>query len=425
MRRRRPLPDWAAPENALGSGQDLSWGGITWPMGGTASATGMLVSPETAKQSTALSACVKLIAGAVALTEYKVCRTMPDGSRKELEGHNLWWLLNEQPHLTLAAVTFWEWMVASIYLRGDGFAFVLRDRDYQPVGLLPLPWESVQVTRNEQLSRLDYQVFYDGRSFSVLAEDMIHVPGFGFDGVRGESVITHAAKQALGITLAANQFTGDFFRKGAVPSLVVQFPAGSGPKTADKQQEFKNYLREKYGGNGNRGEPLVLTDGAEIGKVSVSMQDAQLLEMCKFQVTEIARACGVPPPMIGDTAVGNNLGTGVEQAALWFTKFTVGGLLKKLTQELNRKLIPRSRVVYVVADTTALTLGDSRTEAEVIARQLGGNGSQGYMSINEVRRRKFMPPIAGGDEIRFTLGDGVNNDTEEPANEQPKISQEQ
>lgn len=43
--------------------------------------------------------------------------------------------------------------------------------------------------------------------------------------------------------------------------------------------------------------------------------------------------------------------------------------------------------------------GDSKAQAEYFSKALGGPGSQGWMTPNEVRRLKNLPKIKGGDEL--------------------------
>ena len=56
---------------------------------------------------------------------------------------------------------------------------------------------------------------------------------------------------------------------------------------------------QKYGGAENNGVPLVMGEGGSATTISINARDAQLLESRQYQVTDIARAFGVPPFMIG------------------------------------------------------------------------------------------------------------------------------
>lgn len=159
------------------------------------------------------------------------------------------------------------------------------------------------------------------------------------------------------------------------------------------QTAFQN----KYSGSENfHRTPLVLTEGLKARELSLSAEDAQLLEARKFQVVDIARAFGVPPHMIGETTGASAVGAGYEQQARDFVMHTLRLHLKRLEQELNRKLFPRDNGKFVRFDLGDLIEGDSKAQAEYNKAALGGPGSgPGWLTPDEVRKMKGLPPMGG------------------------------
>lgn len=344
-------------------------------------ASGMHVTPESAMRLSSVYACVALIAGAISVLPCNVYRRTPQA--REQVDHDVWWLLNETPYPTVTSLSFWEWIIASKLLRADGVAQIVRNRAGQPKYFMPLPRECVLIEKVGDRNR-----FYvnDGISrYGLDQDDVLHFPGFC-----GLSVIGHAAKNAIGTGLAADAFSGGFFKNGLVPSSVVTYPQGVAP-TKD-QQEFLRTQLEQRAGNGNHHKPLLLVNGGKLESVTMTAEDAQLLETRKFQVIDIARAFGVPPHMIGETSASTTWGSGVEQMSIGFVRYTLGPHLTQIQQELNRKLWPRSATYFVEFNREALLAGDSKSEAEYFSKALGGPGAQGWMSVNEVRRVKNLPP---------------------------------
>ena len=380
--------------------------------GANPSSAGVVVTTETAKRSAAVYACCRLIAGAVALLPLPIYERTEGGGRKKAE-HDLWWLLNESPYPTLTACSFWEWMISSMLLRGDGIAQIVRDRNGRPIRLMPLPRECVGIERVGDT--LHYYVSDNGKYLGLQSEDVLHFPGFGFDGIKGESVIRYAARQAVGTALAADEFAGEFFSNGASPSIAITYPQGVSP-TADQQDQLRSQFTERYVGKTNHHKPMLLVNGGDVKPVSLSAEDAQLLETRKFQVVEIARAFGAPPHMIGETSASTSWGTGIEQMSIGFVRYTLGPHLRRIEQELNRKLWPRSMRFFTEFNRDGLLAGDSKTEAEVLGKSLGGPGTQGWMTVNEARRLKNLPPVDGGDELPLSVA------TKQPA---PKASEAQ
>lgn len=176
--------------------------------GAIESHAGVSVTPDSSKRSAAVYACMRLIAGAVSLLPLPVYERTEDNGRQKVN-HDVWWLLNEQPFPTLTSAAFWDWMISNILLRGDGLAEIKRHPVSGKItGFLPLPRECVEIVR-----RGDQLVYFvdDGvKKYGLFQEDVLHFPGFGFNGVRGESVISHAARNSIGTGLAADEYSGSF-----------------------------------------------------------------------------------------------------------------------------------------------------------------------------------------------------------------------
>lgn len=361
--------------------------------------SGALVTHDSAKRSAAVYACTRLIAGAVALLPLPIYERTADGSRKQVE-HPAWWLFNESPYASLTACSFWEWMVSSMLMRGDGLAQIIRNKNGQPLSFMPLPRECVDIESKD--GALVYYVQDDTKRYALPADDVLHFAGYGFDGIKGESVIKYAARQAVGTALAADDFAGEFFANGAHPSMVVTYPEGIAP-TKEQQEFLRDQFTERYVGKGNRQKPMLLVNGGKVEPVSLSAEDAQLLETRKFQVIEIARAFGVPPHMVGETSASTSWGSGIEQMSIGFVRYTLGPHLRRIEQEINRKLWPKSYKFFAEFNRDGLLAGDSKTESEVIGKSLGGPGAQGWMTVNEARRLKNLPPVPGGNELPLTL----------------------
>ena len=362
--------------------------------GSLATASGATVSPESSKRSSAVYACMRLIAGAISLLPLPVYERSATGRQRA--DHDVWWLLNEQPFPAMTSAAFWDWIICSMLLRGDGLAQIIRKPNGAVEGFMPLPRESVVIEKRGHL--LAYYVDAGDRKYGLAQDDVLHFPGFGFNGLRGESVISYAARQSIGTALSADEFAAGYFARGAAPSVAVSFPQGVSP-TKEQMQALREQFDEVYGGVKKAHGTMVLPNGGKLEPVTLTAEDSQLLETRKFQVIDIARAFGVPPHMIGETSASTSWGTGIEQMSIAFVRYTLGPYLTRIEQELNRKLWPRSTKYFVEFNREGLLAGDSKTEAEYLAKALGGPGSQGWMTINEVRKIKNLPPIDGGDKI--------------------------
>ncbi len=367
--------------------------------GNPTTASGAVVTPDSAMRVSAVFSCVSLIAGAISQLPLHVYERTEE-SRKRAD-HDYWWLLNEQMSSAWPTAAAWEYLVAQVLLRGDGIAYLKRNRAGQVTAILPWPRNQVQILEQERNSprderRLQYTFSDKEGYFTVDQADVLHLPGFGFNGIHSMSVIQWGARNGIGIALQGDEHAGKFFSEGGKPEVAI---TTTGKMTTGQQDEFRDAWVKKYGGNqGNRRIPLILTQGLDVKELTMSAVDQQLLESRQWQVIDVARAFGVPPHMIGETTKASSFGSGIEQMSIGFVKHTLGPHLKRFRDELNRKLFLTSRF-FVEHNVDGLMAGDSKAQGEYFGKALGGPGTQGWMTINEVRRMKNLPPVEGGDRL--------------------------
>ena len=356
-------------------------------------AAGIHVTPTSAMRVSAVFACVRLIASALASMPINIYEKTSTVAKK-VDDAPLWWLLNEQPTARYTAASHWESVGGFTQLRGDAFSYIGRDRMGTPRELIPLPWEAVSPERYKvgDTWRLKYYI-NDIDTWGCDQDDMLHFPGFGFNGLRGMSVIAWAARNAAGTALAMDEYSGRFFAGGAHPSIVLESEKEMKQGTIDQLREA---FAAKYAGVDNAHKlPLVLTEGITAKPLSINAEDTQLLEARKFQVIDIARAFGVPPHLIGETSASTTWGSGIEAMGRAFINFTMSEHLNRVAQELNRKLY-RRQGRFLAHDRSALVKGDSKAQAEFFRSALGGPGSgPGWMSVDEVRADGNLEPKGG------------------------------
>lgn len=398
-----------APRNAGASISDLSAMAEMFNL--NISPSGKAVTDLTAMQISTVYACITTIAGAVTQLPINIYKHRgADGD--ELVGRNgLWWLLNESPHPNWTAASWKEWMILCISLRGDAFTLIERDSRITSGGsvlaLRPLNPDDVRVYRDKN-GNAAYAVFdrVSGQIRAVAPDDIIHLHGYGFDGLRSYSVIQHAARSAVGNSLAANDFAGRTFQDGAMQQIALKFPKQLTQAQADL---IRSSFAATYGGTAGRKFPLVLSEGAEAQELSMSPEDAQMLESRRYESHQICHAFGVPPILIGDSEKVSSWGTGIEQISIGFVRYRIKPMIKQFEEELNRKLY-RKAPNFLRFELTELLRGDAKSQSDYYRAALGGPGSgDAWMTVNEVRATQNLPPIPGGNEI-YSNPKAMNND---------------
>lgn len=384
---------YLAPQNSGMPSSELT----SWIRDGLSHA-GTAVTEQTAMCVSAVYACIGLIGGALASMPCHIFERSTTGRSRVTP--NLWYLLNEQPWPTMSAAVFWEYLAWALLLHGDAFARIHRASTYSPDirGFEPLHPSQVEVIRNGD--RLIYRIYREGGKIETVdQDDMLHCPGVGFNGLRGMSTLRYALRNPAGIALAADEYSGGYFRNGTKADYAIVVP---GKTDADQVKLMQGNFSGSRTLN-NSFVPPVLSGGANLQELTLSAEDAQLIETRRLQVEEIARIFGVPPHMIGHTEKASSWGTGVEQMGIGFVKYTLQRHLVKIEQEINRKCF-RTAKLFAEFNTAGLERGDIKTRFEAYRIALGRAGEQPWMGEDEIRNLENLPAR----KFESKTGDGTN-----------------
>jgi HK97 family phage portal protein len=382
--------DTASPQSALigeNATTQLTLGELASMLGAAhRTASGAVVTPDTAMRVATVYGCVSLIAGAIATLPVGIFERK--GNTRDRADHDYWWFLNEQACEDMTSAAAWEWIIAAKLFYGDGYAELLRPSpsSSRAIGWKPLHPKQVQCVKEP--GRKVYRVTDDDGTVRVLPDDdIIHLPSLGFDGVSSPSPITYAAREAIGTSLAAEEYAARFFSGGATFDYALK---------TDKQvsQEQLADMKESLIARATSGQrlPLILTGGLQPAQLSVNSKDAEILGTRMFSVEEICRVFGVPPHMVGHTEKTTSWGSGLEQQGSGFVRYTLQRHLTPIAQELNRKLWPTRAKYFVEHITAALERGDLKSRYEAYRIGLGRAGEQPFLDPDEVRRLENMPP---------------------------------
>ena len=266
------------------------------------------------------------------------------------------------------------------------------------IGLYPLLPDQMSVHRSEK-GKLYYVYnryeednpnFQEKGSIVLSQEEVLHIPGLGFDGLIGYSPIA-LAKNAVGMTLACEEYGASFFGNGANPGGVLEHPGIL--KDPGKVRDSWNAV---YQGTRNAHKVAVLEEGMSYKQIGIPPEEAQFLETRKFQINEIARLFRIPPHMVGDLEKSSF--SNIEQQSLEFVKYTLDPWVVRFEQAFKKSLLlpEEKKTHFIKFNVDGLLRGDyqSRMNGYAIGRQ------NGWLSTNDIRELEELnpiPPEEGGD----------------------------
>ena len=353
--------------------------------------SGKPVNERTAMQTTAVYACVRILAEAIASLPLHVYEYQDDGGKKLVHDHPLYYLLHDEPNPEMTSFVFRETLMSHLLIWGNAYAQIIRDGAGRVLGLYPLLPDKMEVQRDDRgniyyvYSRNSDEnpMFKEYGNIKLKAENVLHIPGLGFDGLIGYSPIA-MAKNAVGMTLACEEYGASFFANGANPGGVLEHPGVL--KDPSKVRESWNSV---YRGVNNAHKIAVLEEGMKYQQIGIPPEEAQFLETRKFQINEIARLYRIPPHMVGD--LDKSSFSNIEQQSLEFVKYTLDPWVIRWEQSLQRSLfLPGEKGKYFIKlNVDGLLRGDyqSRMNGYAVGRQ------NGWFSANDIREMENMNPI--------------------------------
>ena len=351
-------------------------------------AAGVYVTPTTALQCSAVFACIGLLSESIAQLPLKVYRR-ENGERREDKTHWVYELLARRPCSWLTSFNWRELAMMCLCLRGDFYAYKVRDNSGRVRELLPLLPGAIAVRQLDNWE-LQYMVtFSNGTSKTVPQSEIFHVMYRSMDGVRGLSPIA-CERQAIGVALAAQEHGAATFTNGAKPGGILTLP---GVLTQEALSRLKNEWNSAYSGD-NAGNTAILEQGIKFEPLSMTNADAQYLETRRFQVEEIARIFGVPLFMIQSTEKTTSWGSGIEQMSMGYVRYTLLAWIRRWEAAIWRDLLSEhDSDVQVKFNVEGLQRGSMSSRFD--AYQKGIN--MGVYSPNEIRELEDMNPRDGGD----------------------------
>jgi len=359
---------------------------------------GVSVSQESSLRLSIVWRCIRLISESIAAMPTDIVRKR-DEIREPVDRPPLW---ITTPNPESSWYEFHERVCESLLMDGNAFVLITA-RDFQgfPAELWALNPRNMQVRRRENGGRI-YFLWQGTTELSRYGPDnplgdVLHIRLATAGGVRGLSPLEQA-RQAVGLGLVGEKFGARFFGRGQTMSGVIQLPAqGGGARESKEHIDLMGETWEsKHGGSDQSHRPGILTGGATWQGITIPPEQAQFLETRKFQVEDIARFYGVPAHMVGLEEKNTSWGTGIEQQAIGFVRFTLMPHIVRLESAFS-SLLPRGQ--FVRLNQRGLLRADSKTEAEVMVKMV----SNGLMNSNEERALLDLPPRPGGDRYMVPL----------------------
>ncbi len=365
---------------------------VKWLFGDMANTSaGVNVTPDTAKALMAVGNCVRVLSEDVGTIPLILYKRLKDGGKERAAAHSVYKLLHRKPNNTQTSADFRRMMLGHYLLRGNAYAEKIFLNSGKVEQLIPLHPDRVRPFATPGGGKAYEHTPINGKRRIILQHEMHHFADISSDGIKGDSRITQA-KEALGFSMATNEYGARIFSNGAVPGALLRHP---GNLSEEASKRLIKSWEERHQGVDKSSRPALLEEGMDYKQIGITPGDAQFLESKKFSRSEICGMFRVPPDKIGDLerSTFNN----IESQSIQYVVGAIRPIAVAWEQALVRDLLTEREQEELYAEflLEGLLRGDikSHYEAYAIARQ------NGWMSGNDIRKRENMDPIKEGGDI--------------------------
>lgn len=358
-----------------------------------ASKTGLRVTWETALQASTALACSRVIAEGIAQVPLKLHRARPGGGSDPATDHALYDVVSSAPNPWLTSFEWRETAGLHLAIQNRTYALINRAGNVrsQRTELLPLTPQQVRVERDTSVRPLYFVTFETGKpEQEVAAERILHLRGPSWNGFEGLDGV-RLAREAVGLALGTEEHGARMFKNGAIVGGIL-----SSDQTLNKEQ--REALRASWdaaqSGLSNAYKAAVLWGGMKWTPRAQQNDQAQWIEVRRFQVQEICRFYRVLPIMVGEADKTATYASS-EQMFLAHAVHTMGPWYARIEQRLDLQLLTqqeRDAGLFFKFNTNALMRSAHKDRGEFyrVMREIGG------LNANEIRELEERNPYPEG-----------------------------
>jgi len=336
---------------------------------------------------------ISLLSSSVASLPIKVFQRGTDDRRTPARNHAVHRLLSRRPNSYMTSYVWRQLMMVNAIGEGNAYSIIIRNRNYEPIELLPVAPADMEVIFEEKTRTKVFR--WRGYEGFLGDEDVLHIVGLGFDGVKGKSLVS-VMRRALGVSSSADQLAESFFDNHANLGGYLKVP-GKLDDTA--YTRLRESWTNRYAGPSKTGSTAILEGGTEYQKLGITFQEGQFSEIRSFQVIDIARFLGIQPHLLFSNQRDSR--ANIEHQGIEFVTFTLQPWVANFEEEINYKLFSEieSQRYYAEFELNGLLRGDSSARGEYYQKLF----SVGALSPNDINALENRDSFEGGDQ-RFVQG---------------------
>ena len=378
------------------------------------------VSTDSAMSFAAVFAAIRILSESVAQLPIQLCERDANGDKTIRTDHPLYNLIHRKPNGYMTTFIFMQKIITDLCTNGNSYVQIVRSNSAQPIELLPLQVDKMDVKKIDGKYFYQYTGNSNGNNMFE-PDDILHFKGLTTDGVIGLSPIDTCAN-SIGWGLSLERYGNTYFQNGAKVSGVLQTDRSLSTEAVDR---LRNSFNANYSKIGDSNKTLILEEGLKFNTISLSNEASQFLVSRQFSIEEIARIFNLPPHLLRDLSKSSF--SNIQEQSREFVQYSLMPYLKMIESEINGKLFKKNEIgkMFVELNVNALLRGNPKDRSEYYRTML----NIGAMSINEIRQKENLNAIEEGENMFMqmnmtTLTNIVEGQPAAEAPAQPEVDEE-
>ena len=355
--------------------------------------SGEIINENTVFASSAVMACVTLIADSISTMPLELTRNR--GGRIEVLPTPSVLI---KPNDYQSMFEFVNQLVSTLLIHGCAYIYAPR----RP-GELPPEMRVIHPNRVKDVIDADNGfVYYEIDKQRYEAGDVRGVHWMVLAGQRRGISPLDAQRNTVGMALAMDRFLSAFYGDGATPSSVLETDK---PLTNEQARIMRETWEDSHY---KRRRPAVLSNGLKWRSITTSAADMQMMEHRESIIRDIARVYRVPLHMINGSGGNSQTYQNVEQAGINFVRYTLLPWMRRIEDALS-EMLPITQHVRFDAEEFERADITTRVRAQQIEIM------SGTLTPNEARADNNREPYDGGDSfVAPSTAPNIGTDAQPP-----------
>lgn len=365
------------PSNTLQGLLNFGYGGLT--------ESSRKVNQKTSLTISAFYCGINTLANSIAILPFSVIQKT-DNTTDYLVDHPVTRVLKGRTNNYSSPFVFKHVMAVAVLMRGNAYAKI--ERDEVTGNITSLTYMEPDLTTVVDINGQN-NYYYKGES--LLASEVLHVPGFSFDGKKGKSVLEFAADN-LGTTLNAQKYSSTILENQGLSYGVIETEKVMTP-------DIKDAVGKAFSKRLSAMDPhraAVLDEGMQYKRITLTPEESKFIETYANGISDIARWLSMPRHKLHIEGEGGY--NALTQMELDYLQSAVMPLAEKFKQEFDHKLFTqdeKAQSINVHQNFKKLLQVDPTSRAQYYKDMTFVKA----ITPNEIRKLEDLNPYEDGDDF--------------------------